>query len=232
MFTLLRYIKHKVQTRPNALSRRPEFIELFEKIIPILPYNPGIIDAGAHIGTDSIAMANLFPEGKIYSFEPIPIVFKRLKKNANKYNNIICYPFALSNKDGISSIYVSKGSSDGSSSLLPPKEHLIAHPTVTFPSIIEVSTITIDSWKSENKIDKVDFLWLDLQGHELDVLKSAKETLKKVRAIYTEVNLIENYDKTALYPELRDWLNGEGFEVELENIDSKDAGNVLFIKKE
>lgn len=46
-----------------------------------LPYNPVIIEAGAHIGIDTIEMHKLWPKSTIYAFEPMSDLFDRLKKH-------------------------------------------------------------------------------------------------------------------------------------------------------
>lgn len=195
-----------------------------------LPPSPTIVEAGAHVGVDTAEMAALWPSSKIYAFEPVPGIYKQLVANVRPYKNIKAYKLALSNKTGKNKIYVSGGRSDGSSSLLKPKEHLKIHPDVTFNSSVDIETITLEDWMLENKVSKVDFLWLDMQGFELQVLKSCKPLLKHVSAIYTEVNLVENYEKGALYEELKSWLNNQGFEPTIERMPWADGGNVLFIK--
>jgi len=70
-----------------------------------------------------------------------------------------------------------------------------------------------------------------MQGHELAVLKASTELLKTVTAVYTEVSLKELYQGTPLYPVVRAWLEGEGFQVEREELAWVDAGNVLFVRR-
>jgi hypothetical protein len=137
---------------------------------------------------------------------------------------------ALGEFSGSSSIYVSSGASDASSSLLKPKDHLVYHPQVTFTETENINIITLDSWVQNTGLDHIDFLWLDIQGLELSMLKSSPYIIKTVKAIYTEVNLVPLYEKTELYPFLRDWLFQNGFKVKKEFIYWKDAGNVLFVK--
>lgn len=188
------------------------------------------MEAGAHIGIDTLEMAKIWPSGTIHAFEPIPQLFSQLETNASDKKNIKCYPLALSHTVGSSKMYVSSGSSDGSSSLLPPKEHLTEHPDVEFRSTIPVKNITLDVWAERHSITHVDFLWLDVQGHELSVLKAAQNILRTIRAIYTEVLLIESYEGGALYSELRSWLESYGFRIEREALPWPEGGNVLFVK--
>jgi hypothetical protein len=66
---------------------------------------------------------------------------------------------------------------------------------------------------------------------ELNVLKSGTGLLKNVRALYTEVSLVEAYKNAPLYPELKQWLENRGFKVQREEITGL-MGNVLFVRKD
>lgn len=199
-------------------------------IATYLPPNPTIVEAGAHIGVDTVQMSKLWPKGTIHAFEPIPELFSQLQRNTYGRENVCCYPMALGEETGSAKIFVSSGRSDASSSLLPPKEHLTYHPDILFESEIQVPTITLDEWAEEEGIKKIDFLWLDLQGYELAALKAAPNVLETVQAIYAEVNLAETYAGVSLYPEMSQWLERRGFKVIREDLSWQDAGNVFFAK--
>ena len=64
---------------------------------------------------------------------------------------------------------------------------------------------------SDNDIKKIDMLWLDMQGVELEVMKSAPNIMNSVKVVYTEVDFVEAYKGQALWPELRSWLESQGF---------------------
>lgn len=196
-----------------------------------LPSNPIIIEGGAHTGADTVAMANQWPASVIYAFEPIPHLFEQLSRTASSFSNIQPFPFALGQVDGTSKMYVSAGRSDGSSSLLKPKEHLTVHPLVTFGEEITVNVTNLETFAEQNRVPHVDFLWLDLQGSELQALRGARGVLDNVQAIHAEVSLIETYEGAPLYAEIRNWLAQQGFEVAIEALPWKDMGNVLLTRK-
>jgi FkbM family methyltransferase len=198
-------------------------------IARFLPANPIILEAGADTGSDTLEMIKLWPEAKIYAFEPLPASFQKLQELTSPYPDIHCYNSALSEKDGREIMYVSNTLS--SSSLKEPKEHLRQHPEISFPDKLMVDTVTLDRWAETAGIKKIDFLWLDLQGMELAVLKAAETILSTVKVIQTEVSLLENYTGAPLYGELREYLLTRGFIVKKQKLPWKDMGNVLFIKK-
>lgn len=197
-----------------------------------LPPNPVIIDCGAHDGSDTIELAKLFKRGEIHAFEPIEKLFQKLKSRDNPNKNIHCYQLALADRNGTMDFYLSEGASDASSSLLEPAMHLEDHPDTSFNKKIIVSTRTLDDWAHQNNICKVDLLWLDMQGYELQMLKESKIILDRVSVIHTEVSTRETYKGVVEYSEYRAFLEGKGFRVVLEAIPKGwDMGNVLFVKE-
>jgi FkbM family methyltransferase len=177
-----------------------------------LPQNPVIIDCGANNGNDTVELARIIANSTVHAFEPIPETFEALKNATRKYKNIICYQVALSNQTGKAEMHVASGVNEsGSSSLLAPKSHLVDYPHIAFNKKIEVATITLDDWASQNNVDHVDLLWLDMQGFEMPMLKSSKKILPAVKAILTEVSLTETYNGVATYPVYKAYLQGEGF---------------------
>lgn len=188
---------------------------------------PTIVEAGAHSGLDTIWLAKLFSPGTVHAFEPVPEIFARLDRRTRRVANVRTYNAALGARSGRAALHVSGGRSDGSSSLLRPSGHLEVHPGVTFASPIEVPCVSLDDWAARAGIDKVDLLWLDLQGLELDVLAASSSVLPTVKAIYTEVSLKEMYEGSRLYPEYRSWLEARGFAVLDEDLQWADMGNVL-----
>jgi FkbM family methyltransferase len=189
-----------------------------------------IVEAGAHVGVDTVEMARLWPQAMIHAFEPVSSLFEQMKVNAAPFSNIRCYREGLSENGGFQKIFVSSGASDGSSSLLPPREHLTEHPEVRFEEEMEVETVTLDGWQKREGIEKIDFLWLDLQGMEPAVLKKSPKAMEGVSVIHTEVSLKEVYDGGELYPEFRRWLEDQGFIVKMEQLPWADMGNVLLIR--
>lgn len=197
-----------------------------------LPLKPVIIDCGAHDGADTVELANLLKYSTVHAFEPVESLYKKLKARPNPQKNIKYYQLALADKNGTMDFYVSEGESDGSSSLLEPKQHLVDHPGTVFNSQIMVRTSTIDSWANENGIEKVDLLWLDMQGFELNMLRESKKILDTVSVIHTEVSTRETYKGVAPYAEYRAFLEERGFKVIIEAIPKGwDMGNVLFVRE-
>jgi len=195
-----------------------------------LPGSPVVVDAGAHNGGDTVQMSLLWPGATIHAFEPVPAVFWQLEANTKTLANVRRHPFALASGAGTLTMHVSSGGTDASSSLLAPKEHLSVNPHVLFDGVITVPTMTLDLWAAENNCAKIDFLWLDMQGGELAALKAAPRMLSTVRAIHLEVALTELYANNPLYPEVRAWLEMQGFALQAEEIAHFSGGNAFFVR--
>src|ERR1017187_5671711 len=73
-----------------------------------------IFDIGSCEGEDSIKYSLMFPNSKVYSFEPLKSNFEKAKKNIENYQlkNIYLFNEALSNKVGETDFYVSSGHPD------------------------------------------------------------------------------------------------------------------------
>ena len=197
-------------------------------LVPLLPKEPTIIEAGAHLGYDTVEMKQIWPNAQIYAFEPIPSVFTQLVDNTRSLPGVHTLPLALGPKNGSTLMYVSDGSSTGSSSILPPLEHLTLFPNVGFSERVQVNVVNLQDWAFSHGIQSVDLLWLDLQGYEFDAIRNARELLAQTRLIYAEVNLVETYGGAVLYPKLLSWLAQQGFAVEREFRFADGQGNVLF----
>lgn len=218
----------------------------FIKESGILPENPTIIDAGAYDGQESLMMATKFwPKGLVYSFEPVPDIYDRLVKNTRGIENIRPIQLALSDSNGSAKFYLSYEETSPyetsmSSSLLTPKDHLL-YSSTKFGGCINVQTITLDQWAIQNNISHIDFLWLDLQGFELRVLKSSPKILSTVKAIFLEVEFVEAYTNQHKYEEISNWLEDQGFVMIARNFKEPMEisysgsiiwfGDVLFVRK-
>lgn len=211
--------------------------QIFNLIKPYLPDNPIIIEAGAFQGTDTIRLAQQWPKGTIYAFEPVPELYAILTKNTKSYPNIHCYQLALSHQNGTAPFYVSEkpgnpGKPSQAGSLLPPKERL-QHSPLQFPYTINVPTITLDTWALQNNIDHIDFAWLDIQGYELAVLQATPTLVATMNAIYIEVSFIEGYAGQPTYPIVKKWLEHQGFQEigrDFTNTTDWFFGNCLFVR--
>ena len=204
-------------------NNRKEYIKQF------LPENPIILEAGAHNGSDTVEMARIFPGSQIYAFEPLPSLFNQLSQKTKDLSNIKCYRLALSSKPGKARFYICEPN-NGASSLLEPSHLLLADRSLHFNSIIEVEAITLDDWAHQEGIPRIDFMWLDMQGSEPEVLMASQKIFDTVKVVYTEVNYKPLYEGAILYPEFKNWMQSKGFKIVSETPGYPGQGDVLFVR--
>jgi len=124
-----------------------------------------VFDAGAYVGDTALWFCKAVgPQGKVYAFEPEPRNFEKLKANIerNKITNVIPLQLALSENEGEMQV-----ASAGGSSIMTQAR------TGT-----SVKVTTIDKFVGANKLPRVDFIKMDVEGHELKVLEGAHETIQ------------------------------------------------------
>jgi FkbM family methyltransferase len=162
---------------------------------------------GANEGQELESLINSFSNSQIYLFEPQVIPFGRLKEKYENLKNLHFYNFGLGSKENRMQLYINTNNNNMSSSVLKPKEHLRYHPNVKFDG---TETIGIKKFSNLN-INDVNFLNIDVQGYELEVLKGFEDYLLSVDYIICEVNRKELYKNCVLIGELDNYLKAYNF---------------------
>lgn len=162
-----------------------------------------VVDIGAHKGVFSIFMAKRAK--KIFSFEPNQKNFGILKRNVelNKINNIFPFNKAVSNKEGKLKLYLSSSSLGHSAFIKTDNFELI-------------DCTTLKGIFDKNKIKRCDFLKMDCEGAEFDIILNSSPTVLK--NIYRMVIEVHPHDKLS-YNHLADKLRDAGFEIKIKKID-------------
>lgn len=147
----------------------PFMIDIFKTYIKENTY---ALDIGANIGAHTVVISKLFPNNKIIAFEPVKWEFNILEMNL-KLNNIIncqTYNVGLGSKshhmytsDNV--MRIEKSSNFGAFTLKERKESDLCE-------IVDI--VTLDSYKLNN----ISFMKIDVETHEIEVLKGALETIK------------------------------------------------------
>ncbi len=137
------------------------------------------LDIGANIGSVSLTLAKVFDNSKVYSFEPTYYAFKKLKKNLSLNRD-------LKDKVILNQLFISnikKPSKVWSSWKLNNKKNRHKNHKGSLKSIKKNSFISLDNFIKSKKIRKIDFIKIDVDGYELDVLRSGSKFFKKCKPI-------------------------------------------------
>jgi hypothetical protein len=165
----------------------------------------GVIHVGAHHG-EEINDYLISGAKKIVLFEPVEENYKILNENIEKYNNknIIAYNVALGNFNGETFINLSTNDFE-SSSILNPKLHLSDYPNIKFFDKRKIILNKMDDYF--NNFSDCNFLAIDTQGYELEVLRGGSKTLENIDYVYLEVNRAEVYENNAMVEDIDIFLN-------------------------
>lgn len=166
------------------------------QIFSILKREPNVVfDVGANVGHYSIDLRNRFPQSEIHCFEPIEKTFSILKENT-KHLGLIYNNIGLSSKDEVFDLYIGSNDDDSAMATAYPDAITQIFNFIGTPNQkIQCTFKTVDDYCETSQIKSIDFLKIDVEGHELNVLKGAKRMLdegliKIIQFEFNEFNII------------------------------------------
>jgi FkbM family methyltransferase len=204
----------KISVPKNMLGPfRENFLDdiYFKHIPQSIFYNnqhPVIVDIGANVGFFSLAVYSKFPKAKIYAFEPHPYCFKVMQNYNQEFKRFDwkVYNQAVSNKN--EEIFLNTSNLEGFTtvtSVFKKSEDI---------KVFAVKAIRFDTFLKENKIGKIDFIKLDCEGSEYEILYALpKETFKIIKSLCIETHKGENEDQNL--NSLNNFLKNVGYRTEI-----------------
>lgn len=175
------------------------FIMEMSKYINFSDVN-NILDIGSRDACQSLEFNRWFPNAKIYAFEPVPSNIVWCLNATKHINNITIISKAINSFNGKSKFYQVINGNVGASSFLIKSGHPRSNGWQQ--KEIDVDCIRLDDWLIENKINKIDLIWADVQGVEKLVFESLGDFLKNVDGIATEIELQPLYNNATMKEEL------------------------------
>lgn len=147
------------------------FMEIFQEEVYEQVWRPKagdiVVDIGAYVGMFTVkASMAVGGYGKVIGVEPCPENHAMLVGNCRGLGNVALVRKAIMARNGKGKLYYSK--SAAANSLVTRWRHYV-----------EVETITLDDLMEELGVEQVDFVKVDAEGAELDVLRGATKTLEK-----------------------------------------------------
>lgn len=159
--------------------------------------NDLIIDCGANVGNLYLSINRFIKTFNYIAFEPDPKVFKCLELNLDKFNNVELYRVGLSTENKNKKFYVNDETGDSSLEEFNTKVS------------IEINTKNLDSFKYE----KVKLLKIDAEGHELEVLLGAKNTLSNIEYLTVDMGAEKGNDNKNTVSSVTNFLIRQNFEL-------------------
>ena len=204
--------------------------------IPLKPildkYNiptTGIIHVGANIGQEYVDYKKWGIKNIVF-IEPCKEAFDVVSKI--KDENVICINVACGSEEAELPMHISKQNQGQSNSFRKSVLHSIEHPDVLFTETEMIKIIPIDSLPIEKT--KYNILVTDCEGYDSEVMKGAKQTLKHIDLVYSEINRSETREGNKLIGDFEKLLWDEGF-VMIETFwpsPNLSWGDSVFIKRE
>lgn len=188
----------------------------------------GVIHVGAHFGEEQNVYKSLGID-KIVYFEPVGKTFKKLKERIG--DNAILFNYALGNENKEIEMYVEEADAYGCSSILKPSDN---YKNVKFDYGEIVQMKRLDD--IEYDFNDYNFMNIDVQGYELEVLKGSIKILEHIDYIMCEINRF-THEKPLEYIDcvqiamLSDFLLDFGFVLVEQNWAGVSWGDGLFIKE-
>jgi FkbM family methyltransferase len=182
-------IKFRLDLRDDV--QREIYFNVFEKTelkqaLDRVPVSGICLDIGANNGVFALQFAKkVGAQGLVHAFEPDRNVFSRLSANCrlNLFDNVLkCHNMAVSNVNGALTFYESSPNHSGWGSLEEFRDIAVHKETV--------QAITLDDFLGRENIRNVDFLKVDVEAHEPEVLEGASDSLRRqaFRNILIEFN--------------------------------------------
>lgn len=180
----------------------------FSRIVGLIGRpDPVILDVGANLGQHSSLFLRHFPGATLHSFEPDPRAVAGFRARIDN-PRVTLHEIALGAEDGEATFHMSDGAPPDqeeqypegfhmAGSLRKPKNALVDWPWLEFRREITVPVVKLDTWSRDNRVERIDFIWADVQGAESDLIQGGAETLARTRFFYTEYSDREWYDGQA-----------------------------------
>ena len=168
------------------------------------------IDVGVYRGVYSYEMSKY--SEKVHSFEPNPIIFKYINKNLKKFiKNIHLYNFALSNQNKTINLKIPIRNSNSNKEIFEEYYEMgkaTIHNENNFENYenFEIQTKKIDEFNFDNKISLIK---IDVQGHELEVIEGAKNTIERDKPVLL-VEIEKQYTKKEVAESIN-FINSLGY---------------------
>lgn len=166
-----------------------------------------VFDVGANIGQSALSYLREFPQAQIYSFEPVAATYRELAAAAKPFPRIHAYNLGMGRQPGKAVIQVNPVSSTSSIVRKRPEDQ---------PESINIETIA--GFADAHHIECIDFLKVDTEGYDIEVLLGAERLLRmqQVHFIMVEcepVARLQTEHAFVDFTSLVKFLSGFGYQV-------------------
>jgi FkbM family methyltransferase len=191
------------QARPRPAD--PFAVAELEHPLPIT-----VLDIGGSHGQFVKEAVRFFPGATIYSFEPIPECHEELLALRELVANLHPINLALGDRDGEQDLWLSAFRDSSSLHEMLPA-HVAAWPHTEIEAKITVQIARLDAIAPILALKPPIFAKIDVQGHELAVIRGGRATLSLCERVMIECNFASLYQGQPTFDQLSDELHSLGF---------------------
>jgi FkbM family methyltransferase len=178
---------------------RPDMAFLLQLLRRNGPAPETVIDVGAYVGDWAAECRRVFPDARILMIEPWEPRVARLRALCAADPRLEVASALLSSRAGVAD-FVEQASN---SSILRGGAG----------GAVKMPMTTLDDLVAGTKFESPQLLKIDVQGHDLEVLKGATRTLSSVDVLIVEVSLIPLHPEAPSVRAVIDWLDDRGFQL-------------------
>ena len=150
------------------------------------------LDVGANVGQTARHIRTAFPNAVIHSVEPIKKTFQLLQQNTNGYN-VITHHLALGSKNETVEINMDENNTNSAiNSLVRSNNEIISGQAFTET----IRVVTTSDFCSSLGIKHIDYLKIDTEGYDLEVIKGASDLLSRNAISFIEAEVSMNPNNT------------------------------------
>ncbi len=194
-------LRRKLREYAARRLRLPEIPVALERLAR-QGFSPELIfDVGAYRGDFARQCSKLWQNARVACFEPQNSILPELRQYALENSQIEVFECLLG---AVEHLHVALNEAETASSVLLEKAGTI-HPKAVY------EMRTIKSLIESGTLQAPDFLKLDVQGYELEVLEGASAYLGKIQVILAELNLLDIHERVPLMDEVVGWLAERGW---------------------
>jgi FkbM family methyltransferase len=161
-----------------------------------------VFDVGANVGQSATKYLQEFPQAEIYSFEPVADTYQKLVAATRQFSRVKPYNLGMGREPGKMTIHVNPSNGLSSVQHCRPEDR---------SETIELESV--DRFAEQCHLGAVDFLKVDTEGYDLEVLAGASSLLRRheIRFVLCECEPLERERYHTSFSALGDFMDGFGY---------------------
>jgi len=183
-----------------------------------------IVELGSRDGIDALVLSEIYPTSKIYTFEANPRQADICRRNIGNKSNIEFFSVAVGSENIELEFHEYVNDNVGASSLYKRIDYQSTQKTIG-----NVMCRRLDTILKKLNVEKVDAIFADIQGFEIEALKGAGIYLDSCQFVYIEAPIVNSvYIGAPNHEEIMKFMNSNKFELILTERENDLESNYLF----